>query len=668
LNIGQQQGRAASRRVALWAGILVIASLAAMCLAIVKVFDSAIQPELTRRSELIATYLSDDLEHALSMGVPLDALGGIDQVIQKRLVQFPEVDRIAILDTTGHTIAEASRAPEKPTISQRAAAIGKKDEVLKFSAPIFHGNSNVGEVSVATNLAFMRNKMRDVVLDVLVVALVAILLGFELAQWVVAGSVAKPYDRVNRILREQAEGQFQRIVPASSAGILRRIARRLTDRANDLAQAAGRLERLPSIQQAYFVDVRLPLFLFSTATEISGSFLPIYARDAGAPDWLSPEMAATAPLITYLVAMAIVAPFGPQIVDRFGPRRMFLTAVPLTALASIGIGLGHSTLSISAWVGGMAFFYALATTACHTYVIRTTPPGQAALAMSSYLFVIIAGAFCGSALGGVMADRIGQNTTFFFGAVIALIAALLGANTIIASPNRSSEPDGRDAPAQPGGKATEVLFNYRFIALVFGIAVPANLGMSVFIWYVVPVMLEQAGARSADIGRVIMLYYLIPLIIGPAAARMADGRVGPVALLVIGMGVSGVALSLLGFNPGFWQMVAAVAAFGLGGAMCEVSQHAQAMRIAEASRNPASLDTGLAVLRLLERVAAIAGLLLSASLAARLGYSAVITALGVTMLIGTALVFLAESASWLGRVRRKEASRRLEPSGSQGTE
>ena len=591
---------------------------------------------------MIATYLSDDLEHALSMGVPLEALGGIEQVIQKRLLPFPEVDRITIVDTNGHTIAEATRVQEKPTIAQRAAAIAKKDQVLEFSAPIFHGNSSVGEVRVATNLAFMRNKMRDVVLDVLVVALVAILLGFELVQWVVAGSVAKPYDRVNRILKEQAEGRFEQIVPASSAGILRRIARRLTDRANDLAKAAGKLERLASIQQAYFVDVRLPLFLFSTATEIGGSFLPIFARDAGAPGWLSPEMAATAPLIAYLVAMAIVAPFGPQIVDRIGSRRIFLTAVPLTAFSLIGIGLGNSTLSISAWVGGMAFLYALATTACHTYVLRTTPAGQAALAMSSYLFVIIAGAFCGSALGGVLADRIGQNSTFFFGAAIALIAALLGTSTIIASPNRSSEPAEHEAATQSGGKAKGVLFNYRFLALAFGIAVPANLGMSVFIWYVVPVMLEQAGARSADIGRVIMLYYLIPLIIGPAAARMADGRVGTAALLVIGMGLSGVALTLLGFYPGFWPMVAAVAAFGFGGAMCEVSQHAHAIRIAEASRNTASLDTGFAALRLLERVAAIAGLLLSASLASKLGYSAVITALGATMLIGTALVLLAE--------------------------
>lgn len=627
-----------------------IASLLAMCFSVLKVFDASIQPELTKRSQLIATSLSDDFEHAMNMGIPFDAIGGVGDFIKKRLDAFDEVDRIVVADEDGHIIAEASRDLKMPTVTQRAAALGNEKGLVSVT-PIFHGNSRVGEVRVTTNLGFMRAKMNDVVLDVLVVALVAMLLGFELVQWVVAGSVAKPFDRVHRILREQAVGRFEQIVPESAAGILRRIARRLTDRANDLARAAGNIRHLPAIQQAYFVDIRLPLFLFSTATEIGGAFLPIYARNAGGPAWLSPEMAATAPLIAYLVSMAIAAPFGGQIIDRFGPRRIFLVSVPLTALASIGVGLGHSALSIAAWMGGMAFVYALATTACYTYVVRTTPAGQNAKAMSSYLFVIIAGAFCGSALGGVLADRIGAGNTFFVGGFIALVAGMLGATTIIASPAALSTPEGEEASASP---SRSILFNPRFLALIFGIAVPANLGMSVFIWYIVPVVLEQLGARSADVGRVIMLYYLVPLIIGPMAARLADGRVGCVPLLITGMGISGIAVTSLVFWSGFWPMVAAVAAFGFGGALCEVSTHVHAGHIAAASKNPASLQAGIGALRLVERLAAIVGLLASAWLAKTYGYTAAIGAVGASMLLGTVLVLLAESASLVARVFAKE--------------
>lgn len=653
MNDSDQLGRTASQKIAFWTGTVVIASLVVMCLAVVRVFDGAIEPELTKRSQLVASFLSDDLEHALNLGIPFDAIGGIDKVIAKRMAPFEEIDHIAVVVKDGRTIAEATRSLSTPTMTERAAALGLQDGLVS-TTPIYHGNTQVGEVRVTTNLGFMRTKMQDVVLDVMVVALVAMLLGFELMQWVVAGSVAKPYDRVDRILREQAAGRFQQIVPESAAGILRRIARRLTDRANDIAKMAGKVGQLPAIKQAYFVDIRLPLFLFSTATEIGGAFLPIYARDAGGPEWLSPEMAATAPLIAYLVSMAVVAPIGGRMIEKIGPRRIFLFSVPLTALAMVGIGMGHSALSIAFWVGGMAFVYALATIACHTYVLRATPARQEAKAMSSYLFVLIAGAFCGSALGGVLADRIGESLTFFFGALLALLAAVLGANTMIGSETHQSTPAETTKNPKPEGRKANILFNGRFLALVFGIAVPANIGMSVFIWYLVPVVLEQSGARSADIGRVIMLFYLVPLLIGPAAARLADGRLGCVPLLIVGMGLSGVALSALSYSPGFWPMVAAVATFGFGFAMCEVAQHTHAIRIAAAIGSRASLDTGFAALRLLERLAAIAGLLLGASLATTYGYSSVIASVGATMLVGTALVVLAEIVNTVMKQRNTQ--------------
>ncbi len=656
MNATELQGRTAARKVVAWSGLLVIASLVGMCFAVLKVFDAAIQPELMKRSQVIASSLSADFEHAMNIGIPIDAIGGIDSFLAKRLDAFDEVDRIALVTTGGRIVAEAKRALASPTVSERAAAIGADQSKISVT-PFFHANDRIGEVRVETNLSFMRTKMNDVLLDVMVIGLVAMLLSLELVQWVVAGSVAKPFDRVLRVLREQAIGQFVQVVPESAAGILRRIARRLSDRANDLAASAGRGGRLPAVQQAYFVDIRLPLFLFSTATEIGGAFLPIYARDAGGPAWLSPDLAATAPLIAYLVSMAVVAPIGGRIIERFGPRRIFLASVPLTALALVGVGLGHSALSIAAWVGAMAFVYALATTACHTYVLRTAPAGQEAKAISSYLFVIIAGAFCGSSLGGVLADRIGAGPTFFTGALIALIAAALGASTILAV-TKAHEVETGVTPTT--GRKTDILFNGRFLALVLGIAVPANLGMTVFIWYLVPVVLEQAGARSADIGRVIMLYYLVPLVIGPTVARLADGRLGCVPLLISGMALSGIALSSLAFWSGFWPMVIAVAAFGFGGALCEVSQHAHAIRIAADSKNPNALETGFAALRLLERLAAIAGLLLSATFATTYGYTAVIVAVGATMILGACLVTIAETSTVLLRLFNRTRTLRPE--------
>ncbi|MBD9527072.1 hypothetical protein [Paracoccus sp. PAR01] len=73
--------------------------------------------------------------------------------------------------------------------------------------------------------------------------------------------------------------------------------------------------------------------------------------------------------------------------------------------------------------------------------------------MSSYLFAIIFGAFCGSALGGVLADRIGAGLTFFFGAFVAILAAVLEANTIVgATVPELAPPEIEDTAPKPRAK------------------------------------------------------------------------------------------------------------------------------------------------------------------------------------------------------------------------
>src|SRR3546814_957702 len=108
-------------------------------------------------------------------------------------------------------------------------------------------------------------------------------------------------------------------------------------------------------------DVRLPLFFFSVSTEIAAAFLPLYARAASRPEWLSPEIAAAAPLVLYLLAVAALSPFAGPLARRFGARRVFLASVPPSLLALVGLGLRDSVAAIPFWRGVTAVFYATAT-------------------------------------------------------------------------------------------------------------------------------------------------------------------------------------------------------------------------------------------------------------------------------------------------------------------
>ena len=630
-------GQSAARKVVFLAALMVAASLIVSGFAAFKVFDAAIEPEIEKRANLIGRSVRDEVENALQIGLPFNALAGVERYLSRVMEDFSEVERITLVDLNNVIVADVSREPsgEGSDILPRNLWAGDKNVIV---SPMLSGNTLVGELVLQIDKNFVSSKIRNILLDVFVLGLIAVLLSFEMVIWTVSNSIGKPLDRIFIVLNEQASGVFHHIIRPEAAGTLMRIARRLSDRAYDLAERSGTSGQLASIHKAYFSDVRFPLFLYSTATEISGSFLPIYARDSSSLSWLSEDMAATAPLIAYLAAIALVSPFSGHIASRIGGRSLFLLCIPVTALTLIGVGLGHSVVSISLWHGAMALVYALATVACQEYSLGAASKGENAQVLGGYLFVILGGAFCGASLGGVLADRIGISGTFFFSAGLAMFSGLLGYFALSAKFEKIAEPAfmPTDAPSLATGS---ILANVRFLALLTGVTLPMNIGMSVFIWFITPLALEAGGAGFADIGRVIMVYYLVPLLAGPTFARLADGRIGYAPLLIAGLTVSGFALTSLFFWSGFWPIAFAVALFGLGHSMCDSSHYAQAIRIAEESGLRQARLKGLAALRIIERLSAIT---VAAVFLERVGYVSITVLIGLIMFIGAVIIAVAE--------------------------
>ncbi|WP_170609129.1 MFS transporter [Ruegeria arenilitoris] len=630
MNTQKQHGRLAAGRVVGWVAAIVLLSLTLMAFAAVRTFEASLEPEMNKRTALIAATVREEIERAIDFGVPLEAIGGASEYLDELLKEFPELEKIMLRSNSGRLIASSSRGDSTGTDAPNE--INTSPNTVTLS--ILRRNTIVGELTIEADPRFVRSRLQEVMLDIIVVGLVAILLAFEIVLLVSANMLGKPLDRIFTLMDEQAAASFRHVLPARDAGELRRVARRLSDRALHVARLRGAQDKLSALPQAYFVDIRLPVFIFSTATEISGAFLPLYARDAGGPDWLTSEMAATAPLIAYLVAMALMAPFGGAIARRFSPQRLFLSAIPITALTMVGVGLGQNALVIAFWHGFMAIVYALATISCQEYAIKTAPRDELTQAIGGFLFVIIGGAFCGSALGGVLADRIGASGTFFFGAGLAVLSGLIGARVISGHVSLDQEV----TTTQSDKSIWTVLTNRRFFALTLGVSVPINIGMSVFIWYLTPVVLEGQGVGVADIGRIVMLYYLAQLLLGPTVARFADGKVGQVPFLIFGIFISGVAISSLYFLSGIMPMIIVVTLFGLGYAMCDATQYAQAIQIGEQTCGAGGGERALGALRLIERLAAIIGLIASVILIPRLGYLTIIGGIGVLMLCGTLIM------------------------------
>jgi len=641
-------------RLTLMLATLVTASVLAVGFAAVSAFNRAVEPELANRTRLIVTIIRAEIQRALELGIPIDAVAGLDRYLDRSLEQFAEVDRITIATAAGKPVALVERAGAPSLMAQ--TGLGEVISVRRttFNLPILHGNRLVAEITVEISPLFVQTRLRDVFLDVLVLALIATLVALELALAVTISSVGKPLDRVFRLLGEQRAGDFRHRIRPGGLGGLGRTAARLNDHAEDLAV---RLAAIPvalrdtidariaatrplRLHLSDFNDIRLALFLFSVATEIAAAFLPLYARAASRPGWLGPDLAAAAPLVLYLVAVAALSPFGGALARRFGARRLFLASVPPTALALMAMGFSSSLVEITLWRGVMAVFYATATIACQEYTIRAAGGQAGARPVGAFIAVVYGGVFCGSALGGLVAGRFGIDAAFVTGAVIALLSGLLGA---AAMRGRAGDRAGASQPETPRPAAATRGLGGRLVALLLGIAVPMNAATAIFIWYLTPLMLSATGSGPAEIARVVMLYYLSVVLFGPMVTRLADGRPGPVSLVVTGALGSGAALLSLSLWSGFWAVAVAVAGLGLGHTLIRAPLYALALRI---TGGP---GPGIDALRLIERIGAIIGLAASAVLLGLIGAEASLRLLGLAVLAGVAVYVIVELA---GRSRR----------------
>jgi MFS family permease len=631
---------------------MVTASVVVVGVASFAAFDRAVEPELAKGSRLIGSIVRSEIQRALELGIPFDAIVGLDRYLAETLTKFEEVDRISVVTVSGQIVADIER-PTTPAFFGRT----KFGDVIAFSQtafafPILDGNKLVGEITVGISPLFVQTQLRDVFLDVMVIALVATLIALELVLVVAVASVGKPFDRVFHLLGEQREGRFLHRIQPGGLGGLGRAAVRLNDHAEDLAERLISLPttlrtRIAAAEDARIAegrplalrlsdmnDIRLALFLFSVATEIAAAFLPLYAGAADRPVWLSPELAAAAPLVFYLIAVALLSPFGGALSRRFGARRLFLASVPPTVLALVAMGFSDSVVGIALWRGIMALFYATATIACQEYAIRATADQGSTRPVAAFVAVVYGGVFCGSALGGVLAGRFGFEAAFVSGAVIAILSGVLG---IVAMRGRAGDPVTAVAP--PADKSIpQRWFGLRFLALLLGIAVPMNAATAIFIWYLTPLTLAVSGSGPAEIARVVMLYYLTIILFGPTAANLSDSRVSPRTLVVLGAIVSVAALLSLTVWSGFWAFVAAVAGLGFGHTLMRAPLYALTLRITGWSGG------GLSALRLIERIGSILGLAVCALLLGEIGAESSIRALGIAVLAGVVLYAIVETA------------------------
>ena len=392
-----------------------------------------------------------------------------------------------------------------------------------------------------------------------------------------------------------------------------------------------------TLRVSYFTDIRLALFLFAAADELPLAFLPLYTRAAtNTWPWLDENVLISLPLAGYLVAIVLASPYARALVERFGVRPLFVLAALPTFAAHLGLYFAGTAQEVILWRTVTGFGFALVTLAAQDYVIDVTQREHRDRTLGMFTLVLLGGIFAGVALGGVLADRLGQRNVFLLSAGLIATSALLSAGLIAPGVGRSASLTVRP-------RLREMLLTLRdarFAALVFGLAIPANVLLQAFISYLVALTLDSFGASTADIGRTLMLYFLAAVVVGPLGGRLVEAGVPAGLTALIGAALAGIALVVVATAPGSLTMIVAVLGSGAGHGLVRGAQVSLAMTMAEAELARFGPATVLGALRTFERLGSIVGLLMIASLAGFAGYSAAIGAVAAWSLAGAALFAL----------------------------
>ncbi len=593
------------------------------------------EPELAARTKLIGTVATRNVQRSVSAGVPLAQLVGAERYFEGLLRNFPEVSYFGI--ATGRIVYEFGTRQKSVFGPEQS-----RKDVPTF--PIIDQGEQIGYIIIDVNPEYFALQFRGMLLDFGVILLVVSLLAFQIVTVVMSRSLTAPFMRLQTLAALQAASDFSKVIQTMGTDAIERLTYLLSWHAvalhRGLEAAVGRLSEAGAtaalgklrarlkitnarprlLQFSYLNDVRLPLFMFAAADELPLAFFPLYVKASDNPlTWLDPGVVISLPLAGYLVAIVFGSPLARPLAERLGHRNLLLIAVVPTLLAHLGLYFSTNVIEIVLFrmVTGLGF--AIATLACQDYVLDIVPREYRNRSLGLFTAAMFSGIFAGTALGGVLADRLGQSTVFAVSAGLVLVSGILTYRLLPAiARERESGASTRTSYLPPIWRPLQ---SRRFAALVFGIAIPTNIIIQAFISFTVALQLNALGASAADAGRILMTYFLAIALIGPVAPRLFEGRLTPSSVSLIGATLAGLSLCVVAFWPAQWSMLIAVAGAGIGHAMVRDPQVAVAMDIAENELQHLGSTAVLGSLRTLERLGSTIGLVTIALVSSTLGYT-----------------------------------------------
>jgi MFS family permease len=655
------------RQLFVFALALLLATQVALSFYAWRLSEHRLLPELGRKAQTAGLSLASKLDRALGYGIPLQRVEGVPDFFADVLKQNSDLAYLRVTDRAGAILYGSAQADT-----------ASPDEFADTAIPLVHDGVPVGALHVGVDKRYVAARVRELRYDIGIVLLTSLLIAFEILWFVVTLNFTAPMRQIVALMSSIAAGDFrhraqigeQSSLAARLNGITSRVNHSfagLRDKAAALGSADPRrkassetvLQRLRSVYafaesgadgdltQQRIVLVRVLSFLFMFAEMLSRPFLPVYAASLAGHGLDLPEgLRASLPITAFLLGVALAMPFAGRWSDQVGRRSSYIAGALLVMAGLATTGLVPQYLVLVAARACTGVGYALMFMACQGFVFDNTDSGNRGKGMALFVGAIMVAEICSPAVGGILADRIGYRMVFIIGAAVALIAAAIAGAVL---DNRAKQAGSAravpgTAPAAPQrAPLLKLAHNKRFLALSLLSGVPAKFLYSGFMIFLVPLLLSGLGNSKSEIGRYTMLYGLSCLLLAPLFAQVADRYNAYAQLVATGGLLTGLGMLPVVNGASANLVMLGVAALGIGQAMSISAQLVLVARVTQAEAREAGTGPVMGVFRLLERLGAAAGPVVTGALVAQWGAQHAMVTLGAMGLCSSvlfALVFL----------------------------
>lgn len=677
--------------------VVIMASIFITIFTLVE-FNAYLKPELEKKAYVSANSIRSDVEHALEAGIPLDKIRGMDTYLGDIASDYKEFLYVFITDPQGKPIyrggdyvqatftrlAENAQALPQNTFEENKYGFqhlsdgvlqlvslipfvsGQRSDILAAPVSFSQGGEAVGKIHIGLDAYFIRGELTNVFFDILIILIAVILVSIEFILVMVLLNISLPVQRLEEVLRLQSTNDFSRIANSGSkdeigrlVGILNNAALELQTKykelynklfardknAADKLRAFGERFHLQSVfkskaDNANMFDARIPLFVFSFAEELQKSFMPLYVDALYSPVFgLSRDIIIGMPIALFMLVIAIATPFAGGWADKYGNKRLFLIGLVPAVTGYIGCALATNIYDVLIWRGATAAGYAIIVISCQGYIAATLTRENRAKGMAVFVGILMSATMCGTALGGIVADRIGYHPVFFLSAIFASIAGLCAWKMMSAHvrdenvANAVQKETAKDSnKVKRKGGVRSLFRNRKLMALILFCAIPVKIVLTGFFYYLIPLYLVSLGSSTAETGRIMMLYALLIIPISPIAARYVDKTQRISEMVVVGSFMSGIVLVVLSNYPSVWALVLAVALLGVAHGVVKAPLIAAVLASCEGEKSVGRTQI-LGILRTSERIGSVAGPIIVGGLVTIFGYGVSMGIIGAMVLV-----------------------------------